>query len=175
VSDPDTRAAALRFMSLDVDGVLTDGSLYFGADGDALKAFSVLDGLGIKLLRDAGIEVVLVTGRRSDLVTQRAADLGVATVLQGVGDKLTACDALRTARGLEWAACAHVGDDLPDLALMLRCGFSATVPNAPEYIRSRASYVTRAAGGAGAVREVADFVLRAKGLLDGIVARHAAG
>jgi 3-deoxy-D-manno-octulosonate 8-phosphate phosphatase (KDO 8-P phosphatase) len=173
LSDATARAAALRLMSLDVDGVLTDGRLYFGDAGEALKAFNTLDGLGIKLLQDAGVEVVLITGRTSHIVEHRAANLGIATVLQGVADKLDAFDALRVARSLPWAACGHMGDDLPDLALMMRCGFAASVPAAPEYVRSRAAYVTRAAGGEGAVREVADFVLHAKGLLDAAIARHA--
>ncbi len=166
------RARALRLLSLDVDGVLTDGRLYYTDGGEELKAYSTLDGLGIKLLQEAGVEVVLITGRSARNVALRAANLGIATLLQGVGDKLAAFDALRLARGLDWPACGHMGDDLPDLALMLRCGYSATVPAAPEYVRSRARYVTRAGGGEGAVREVADYVLGAKGLLEAAIARH---
>ena len=166
------RARALRLLSLDVDGVLTDGRLYYTDGGEELKAYSTLDGLGIKLLQEAGVEVVLITGRSARNVALRAANLGIATLLQGVADKLAAFDTLRAERGLDWGACGHMGDDLPDLALMLRCGYSATVPAAPAYIRSRARYVTRAAGGEGAVREVADAVLRAKGLLDAVIARH---
>jgi 3-deoxy-D-manno-octulosonate 8-phosphate phosphatase (KDO 8-P phosphatase) len=173
VSEATRRAAALRLMSFDVDGVLTDGRLYYTDAGEELKAFSTLDGLGIKLLQEAGVEVLLITGRTSRSVTHRAANLGIATVLQGVGDKLAAFEAIRAARGVAWAACGHMGDDLPDLALMLRCGFSAAVPAAPEYVRSRARYVTRAGGGEGAVREVADFVLRAQGRLDAAIERHA--
>jgi 3-deoxy-D-manno-octulosonate 8-phosphate phosphatase (KDO 8-P phosphatase) len=166
------RARALRLLSLDVDGVLTDGRLYYTDGGEEIKAYSTLDGLGIKLLQEAGVEVVLITGRNSPNVARRAANLGIATVLQGVGDKLAAFDALRRERDLAWDACGHMGDDLPDLALMLRCGYSATVPAAPEYIRSRARHVTQCGGGAGAVREVADYVLHAKGLLDAAIARH---
>jgi 3-deoxy-D-manno-octulosonate 8-phosphate phosphatase (KDO 8-P phosphatase) len=172
-ADLAARARALRFLSLDVDGVLTDGRLYYTDGGEELKAYSVLDGLGIKLLQEAGVEVALVTGRSSRNVVLRAANLGVARVLQGVSDKLAATDAIRAGLGLDWSVCGHMGDDLPDLALMLRCGFSATVPAAPEYVRSRARYVTRAGGGEGAVREVADYVLHAKGLLSAAIARHA--
>jgi 3-deoxy-D-manno-octulosonate 8-phosphate phosphatase (KDO 8-P phosphatase) len=172
-ADLAARARALRFLSLDVDGVLTDGRLYYTDGGEELKAYSVLDGLGIKLLQEAGVEVALVTGRSSRNVALRAANLGVARVLQGVADKLAAADAIRAELGLEWSACGHMGDDLPDLALMLRCGFSATVPAAPEYVRGRARYVTRARGGEGAVREVADYVLHARGLLAPVIARHA--
>jgi 3-deoxy-D-manno-octulosonate 8-phosphate phosphatase (KDO 8-P phosphatase) len=166
------RASGLRLLSLDVDGVLTDGRLYYTDGGQELKAYSTLDGQGVKLLQDAGVEVVLITGRSSPNVAARAANLGIECVLQGVGNKLAAFDRIRTERGTAWAACGHMGDDLPDLALMLRCGFSATVPAAPEYIRARAAYVTRAGGGEGAVREVADLVLRARGLLDAVVARY---
>lgn len=173
MTDVLARARAVRLMSFDVDGVLTDGRLYYTDAGEEIKAFSTLDGLGLKLLAEAGVEVALITGRTSDAVRHRAANLGVARVLQGVGDKVAAFDAIRVERGLDWAACAHMGDDLPDLALMMRCGFSASVPSAPEYVRARARYVASAGGGEGAVREVADYILHAKGLLDAAVARHA--
>jgi 3-deoxy-D-manno-octulosonate 8-phosphate phosphatase (KDO 8-P phosphatase) len=166
------RANALRLLSLDVDGVLTDGRLYYTDGGEELKAYSTLDGQGVKLLQEAGVEVVLITGRSSRNVAARAANLGIERVMQGVGNKLATFDGIRIERGLAWDACGHMGDDLPDLALMLRCGFSATVPAAPEYIRARAAYVTRAGGGEGAVREVADLVLHARGLLDAVIARH---
>lgn len=170
---PVERARALRFMGFDVDGVLTDGRLFLADSGEETKAYSTLDGQGLRMLREAGVEVALVTGRTSRTVALRAAGLGIARVLQGVEDKLAAFDAIRAELGLDYGACGFMGDDLPDLAVLVRCGFSATVPGAPEYIRSRVGYVTRARGGEGAVREVADFVLGAKGLLDGAVARYA--
>jgi 3-deoxy-D-manno-octulosonate 8-phosphate phosphatase (KDO 8-P phosphatase) len=159
-------------MSFDVDGVLTDGRLYYTASGEELKAFSTLDGLGLKLLEEAGVEVALITGRTSPAVLHRASNLGISRVLQGVRDKVAAFDAIRVERRLEWAQCAHMGDDLPDLALMMCCGFSASVPSAPEYVRARSRYVARTGGGEGAVREVADYILRSKGLLEAAVARH---
>jgi 3-deoxy-D-manno-octulosonate 8-phosphate phosphatase (KDO 8-P phosphatase) len=167
------RARALRFMAFDVDGVLTDGRLYLTDAGEEIKAYSTLDGQGLKMLRDAGVELALVTGRTSRTVALRAANLGITRLLQGVADKLAAYDAIRMELGLDYAACGYMGDDLPDLAVLARCGFSATVPAAPEYIRSRVRYVTRAGGGEGAVREVTDLVLRAKGLLDAAVERCA--
>lgn len=166
-------ARALRLMAFDVDGVLTDGRLYLSDSGEEIKAYSTLDGQGLRMIRDAGVEVALITGRTSRTVALRAANLGIERVLQGVGDKLAALDAIRAELGFDYAACGYMGDDLPDLAVLVRCGFSATVPAAPEYVRSRVRYVTRAGGGEGAVREVTDLVLRAKGMLDAAVAGYA--
>jgi 3-deoxy-D-manno-octulosonate 8-phosphate phosphatase (KDO 8-P phosphatase) len=130
-----------------------------------LKAFNIQDGLGIKLLTAAGIEPAIVTGRRSRALELRARELGVSRLAQGVADKLEAFNALLAETGLgpEQAAC--VGDDLPDLPLMARCGLSAAVPEAPQLLRERAHYVTRHAGGRGAVREVCELVLQAQGAL----------
>ncbi len=161
-------------MGFDVDGVLTDGTLYYSDDGTELKAFSVLDGLGLKLLGEAGVELALVSGRRSAAVAARAAELGIGGLHQDVDDKLALFERLRAARGLAPAACGFMGDDLPDLPVLLRCGFAATVPGAPEAVRSRVHYVTRAAGGRGAAREVCELILRAKGALDIALARFLA-
>jgi len=161
-------------MGFDVDGVLTDGTLYYAGDGTELKAFSVLDGLGLKLLGEAGVELALVSGRRSAAVAARAAELGIGGLHQDVDDKLALFERLRAARGLAPAACGFMGDDLPDLPVLVRCGFAATVPGAPEAVRSRVHYVTRAAGGHGAAREVCELILRAKGALDTALARYLA-
>ncbi len=168
------RAARLRLMAFDVDGVLTDGTLYYADAGTELKAFHTLDGLGLKLLRDAGLELALISGRRSSAVEARAANLGVARLFQGVEDKLAAFDRVRGELGLDARACGFMGDDLPDLPVLIRCGFAATVPEAPEPVRARAHYVSRASGGRGAAREVCDFILRAQGALDAAVARYLA-
>lgn len=166
------RARGVRFMGFDVDGVLTDGALFLTDGGEELKAFHTLDGLGLKLLAQAGIAVALITGRQSRTVALRAADLGIERLLQGVTDKLAVLETLRAELGLAMDQCGYMGDDLPDLALLSRCGFAATVPGAPAYVRERVHYVTSAQAGHGAVREVCDLVLRARGELDSTVASY---
>jgi 3-deoxy-D-manno-octulosonate 8-phosphate phosphatase (KDO 8-P phosphatase) len=161
-------------MAFDVDGVLTDGALYYTDDGAELKAFHTLDGLGLKLLQAAGIELALISGRRSNAVAARAASLGVARLFQGIDDKLAVFESVRGELGLGAQACGFMGDDLPDLPVLTRCGFAATVPEAPEPVRARSHYVSRAAGGRGAAREVCDLILRAQGALDAAVARYLA-
>jgi len=166
------RAQAVRMMAFDVDGVLTDGSLYLTDAGEEIKAYHTLDGQGLKMLREAGVELALITGRQSRTVALRAANLGIARVLQGVEDKLAAYERIRAELALAPDACGFMGDDLPDLAILARAGFGATVPDAPEYVRTRAHYVTNARGGHGAVREVCDLILDAKGLLQTAIGRH---
>jgi len=160
------RAACLKLMIFDVDGVMTDGRLYYSAGGEEMKAFNVRDGLGIKMLRRCGVEVALITARKSRALELRAADLGIAHVCQGVEDKRGAHGALLSKLGLASEQSGHMGDDLPDLPLFACCGFAATVPDAPDAVRSRAHYVTRARGGRGAVREVSELVLHAQGSLE---------
>jgi 3-deoxy-D-manno-octulosonate 8-phosphate phosphatase (KDO 8-P phosphatase) len=171
MSDALERARPLRLMAFDVDGVLTDGTLYYTDAGAELKAFHTLDGLGLKLLQTAGIELALISGRRSNAVAARAANLGVARLFQGVEDKLSVFERIRGELGLEANACGFMGDDLPDLPVLTRCGFAATVPEAPDAVRSCAHYVSRTPGGRGAAREVCDLILRAQGALDAAVAR----
>jgi len=159
------RARAVRLLVLDVDGVLTDGTLYFAASGEELKAFNIQDGLGIKLLQASGVEVAIVTGRSSRALELRARELGVGRLVQGVQDKLEAFAALLEALSLQPAQTACVGDDLPDLPLIARCGLAVAVPQAPATLRSRAHYVTRRSGGRGAVREVCELLMQAQGTL----------
>jgi 3-deoxy-D-manno-octulosonate 8-phosphate phosphatase (KDO 8-P phosphatase) len=172
VSDALERARPLRLMAFDVDGVLTDGVLYFNDEGAELKAFHTLDGLGLKLLRDAGVELALISGRRSSAVAARAANLGITRLFQGVEDKLAVFERVRGELRLDAHACGFMGDDLPDLPVLTRCGFAATVPEAPDAVRARVHYVSRAAGGRGAAREVCDLILRAQGALDAAIARY---
>ena len=172
MNDATERARALRLMAFDVDGVLTDGALYLTDGGEEIKSFSTLDGLGIRLLQSAGIAPALITGRSSRLVAARAAELGVEHLFQGVENKLAALDGLRGRLGIAMSACGYMGDDLPDLPLLTRCGFAATVTEAPDAVRARAHYVSRRPAGRGAVREVCELILAAQGALDAAVGRY---
>lgn len=158
-------AARVRFLVLDVDGVLTDGRLYYGARGEALKVFHVRDGQGLKLLAVAGVTAAVISGRRSAMTARRCRELGVRHVLQGIEDKLAAFQRLRGRLGVSAGECACVGDDLPDIPLMREVGLSFAVADAHPQARSAAHVVTRLAGGQGAVREVCDFLLEARRLV----------
>lgn len=155
-------AARVRLLVLDVDGVLTDGRLYYGARGEALKAFHVRDGLGLKLLAAAGITVAVISGRRSGMTARRCRELGVRHLVQGVEDKLTAFQRLRERLGMSSTVCACVGDDVPDVPLMREVGLSFAVADAHPQARSAAHVITRLPGGRGAVREVCDYLLEAR-------------
>ncbi|MCU0764486.1 MAG: HAD-IIIA family hydrolase [Burkholderiaceae bacterium] len=169
---PERRAAALRLLVLDVDGVLTDGRLYFGADGEALKVFDVRDGHGIKLLREAGIEVAILSARRSPVVERRARELGITRVVQGAADKGAGLVELMAALQVGSEQCGYIGDDWPDLAALARAGFAATVADAAPEVRRVAHWISAAPGGRGAVRELAEFILRAQGRFDELLRRH---
>ena len=172
--DAVARAAQVRLMIFDVDGVLTDGSLHFGADGELVKTFNVLDGQGIRLLQQASIVTAIISARQSPLVQKRAADLGITHLLQGVHDKRAAFEGLLTQTGMQAAQAGFIGDDVIDLPVLLRCGFAASVPNGHAEVRSRVHYLTTAAGGSGAVRELCDFILQAQGCYDAALAPYLA-
>jgi 3-deoxy-D-manno-octulosonate 8-phosphate phosphatase (KDO 8-P phosphatase) len=157
------RARRVRLLTCDVDGVLTDGRIYVDDHGHEMKAFSALDGVGLNLLARAGIAVAWITGSAAPAVAHRARRLGIEHVFLDVADKLATWEALRQRLGMTAQECAHVGDDLPDVALFHACGFAVTVPHAPATVREHAQYVTTRDGGAGAVREVAEFILAAQG------------
>ena len=162
------RARAIRVLACDVDGVLTDGRLHLFEQADGVregKSFSILDGFGIKLLQESGVTVALITGRRSDIVTRRAREMGVRHVVQGAEDKKRAWTGLLAELGLQPEASAYIGDDWPDVPVIRACGLGITVPNAPELVKSHARYVTRAGGGSGAVREVCELIMAAQGTL----------
>ncbi len=161
--DAPERARRVRLMVFDVDGVLTDGRLWFGPDGEALKAFHALDGHGIRMLADSGVRIALLSGRRSAAVAARAAELRIGHVLQGVERKRERYEALLAELGIDAAACGYMGDELVDLPVLTRCGFACTVGEAPGAVRERAHYVAGAPAGAGAAREVCEFVMRAQG------------
>ena len=166
------RALSIRLLVLDVDGVLTDGKLYYGGDGVELKAFNIQDGLGLRLLRASGVEVAIITGRTSRAVELRAQNLGVAQLFQGVSDKLAVFEQLLARMQLDSSATAAMGDDLPDLPVLRRCGFAACVPEAPALVRSHAHYVTERKGGCGAVREVCELLMSAQGTLEAAMQQH---
>jgi 3-deoxy-D-manno-octulosonate 8-phosphate phosphatase (KDO 8-P phosphatase) len=164
------RAQRVRLAIFDVDGVLTDARLYYGAQGEVLKAFNTLDGHGIKLLASVGIASAIITGRRSDIVASRAKELGIAHLYQGAHDKTAAFAQLLEVTGLAAGDCAYMGDDWPDLAVMTRVGFAAAPANAHPEVIARAHWVAEAQGGQGAVREVCDTLLRAQHHYDALLA-----
>lgn len=166
------RARRIRLLVVDVDGVLTDGGITVHADGSETKTFHVRDGHGIKLLQRAGIEVAIVSGRRSAATDRRAADLGITLVRQGAVDKALALEALLTAREVDPAEVAYVGDDVVDLPVLRRVGLAVAVADAVDELAPYVHYRTRAAGGRGAVREVAELLLRAQGRWSETLARY---
>lgn len=157
-------ARRVRFLTCDVDGVLTDGKIYFDDEGVETKAFHASDGLGIKLLLQAGIEVAWITGSRAMAVEHRAKMLGVKYVVRDALDKITPWQTLREKLGFEAQACAHIGDDFPDFPLLKASGLAATVPHAPKALKLAAHYVTETPGGQGAVRELCDLILWAQNI-----------
>jgi 3-deoxy-D-manno-octulosonate 8-phosphate phosphatase (KDO 8-P phosphatase) len=157
------KAQEIRVAFFDVDGVLTDGGLYFSADGETLKKFNTLDGHGLKLLQRAGITPVVITGRDSKPLRVRLQALGISHAHFGTEDKLPAAEQSLQSLGLSWRQAAAMGDDWPDLAVMQRCAFACAPPNAHAEARGLAHHVTRARGGDGAAREFCDLLLMASG------------
>jgi len=157
-----TAAADVALVVFDVDGVLTDGRLWFGPDGEALKTFHVRDGHGIRMLIAAGVRVAVISGRRSAAVTQRMRELGVTDVAQGVGDKARALGELLTRTTIDASHVACLVDDTPDLELMAAVGLAAAVADAHPAVLAAAAHVTHAPGGSGAVREFCDWLIAAR-------------
>jgi 3-deoxy-D-manno-octulosonate 8-phosphate phosphatase (KDO 8-P phosphatase) len=164
----------LKLMIFDVDGVLTDGTLYFSESGTELKAFNARDGHGIKMLKESGVEVAILSARRSRAVDARAAELGLTLVEQGALHKGRAFEDLISRTRIAAEAAGYMGDDLVDLPVLTRCGFAVTVPDAPLAVRKRAHHVTRASGGRGAAREICELIMRAQDTLEQAVARQLA-
>ena len=164
-------AQGVRVAFFDVDGVLTDGGVYLSNEGETLKRFHILDGLGLKLLQKAGITPAVITGRDSGPLRGRLEALGVAHVHYGTEDKRPAAEKTLQALGIDWSQAAAIGDDWPDLPVLRRCAFAAAPANAHAEVKAAARYVTRAVGGHGAAREFCDLLLVASGryasLLDG--------
>lgn len=163
------RARAIRLAVFDVDGVMTDGRLYYTETGQELKAFHAQDGLGLKHLQRRGVNVAVITGRNSPIVAHRMAELGIAHVYQGREDKGDTFDQLLAALRLEAAESLYVGDDLIDLPVLDAAGLAVTVPNAHPALAERVHWVTPRAGGHGAVRDVCDLLLEARGALEALI------
>ena len=170
--DTKARAARIKLVAFDIDGVMTDGGLHYSDDGHEFKTFNVQDGLGIVLMKRAGIEVAIITGRNSNVVNCRARDLGIQHVFHGVGDKRTVAGKLLEELGLNWSELAFMGDDLIDIKAMAQCGLAIAPANARPIAKERAHMVTEAAGGHGAVREAVEFILAAQGKLDAAFAPY---
>jgi 3-deoxy-D-manno-octulosonate 8-phosphate phosphatase (KDO 8-P phosphatase) len=160
------RAKNVRLAVFDVDGVLTDGLLYYSDSGVEIKAFNVRDGQGMKMLQASGVRIAIITSRRSQAMELRARDLGIDLLFQGVSDKLSTCQGLLGDIKMELAAVAYIGDDLPDLPMLMRCGLAVTVPEAPATVRRHAHYITQARGGHGAARELCELIMQAQGTLE---------
>lgn len=166
------RAARIRLAIFDVDGVLTDGSLYLGDDGQEYKAFHSRDGHGMVLLQESGVRLAVITGRTSNVVRLRMASLGIEDVFQGYRDKLLAYEELKRRHGLADEEIAYVGDDLVDLPVMARVGLAIAVADADPRVRALAHWCTAAPGGRGAAREVCELILDAQGHLAPLIAPY---
>jgi len=173
-SSTSQKAAQVRIMIFDVDGVLTDGKMHWNADGEVMKSFYVHDGLGIQLLQKMGIATAIISARNTPIVVKRAADLGITHIYQGNHDKRITFQQLLDDTGIAAHECGFIGDDIIDLPLFSRVGFAVGVANGHNEVRRRAHYVTQAAGGAGAVREICDFILQAQGKYDAALAPYLA-
>jgi 3-deoxy-D-manno-octulosonate 8-phosphate phosphatase (KDO 8-P phosphatase) len=160
------KAKKIKLLILDVDGVLTDGKLYFDNDGNEYKSFHARDGHGIKLLRQTGVDVAVISGRKSNMVALRMKNLGIEHVYQGHENKRSAFNEILEKTGLTPDQVAHVGDDLLDLPIMLRVGFAISVKDANFAVKKHADWCTTLTGGHGAVREVCDFIMQAQGSFD---------
>ncbi|MEI6599885.1 MAG: HAD hydrolase family protein [Comamonadaceae bacterium] len=157
------QAQGIKLVFFDVDGVLTDGGLYFGETGETIKRFHTLDGHGLKLLQRAGIVPAVITGRDSKALRLRLAALGIEHVHYGKEDKQPAAEETLKTLGLDWSQAAAMGDDWPDLPVMQRCALACAPPNAHVEVKAMAHYVTQASGGQGAARELCDLLLVASG------------
>ena len=156
-------AKRIKLVLLDVDGVLSDGKIYFSNSGDEFKSFNTLDGHGIKMLIKTGVDVGIITGRQSDIVSNRARDLGISILIQGREDKTNALNEILAEKPVPLANICFVGDDFPDLGVMKKVGLSFSVLNGHDDVKAKADAVTSKAGGDGAVREITDFLLKSQG------------
>lgn len=165
-------ARQIELVIFDIDGVLTDGSLFIGDDGQQYKAFNSKDGHGIRMLQDSGVQTAILTGRQSQVVLHRAKDLGIKHVLQGYRDKRPAFQEILRLTGLEASQVAYVGDDVIDLPVMVQVGLPIAVADAEDFVKTHAQMITKRPGGRGAAREVCEFLMQARGVLDETLASY---
>jgi len=163
------KAKKIRLLICDVDGVLTSGTLFYGPNGSEIKDFNVHDGLGMKLLQQSGVHLAIITAKKSQAVTLRMQDLNIQHVYQAQSNKLIAYADLKQKLGLDDSEIAYIGDDLPDLPLLLRVGLPVSVPNAPKMIHEHVAFITENAGGQGAVRELCEIILRAQDTFQSVI------
>jgi len=159
------KAKSIRLLILDVDGVMTNGLIYYGANNTELKGFHIHDGLGIKLLQKSGITIAVISGKNSPATAARLAELNIELAYLGHEDKIHAYEELKQKLQVTDSQIAYMGDDLPDLPLLRRAGFAISVPQAPEYIKQHIDYITKKTAGQGAVREACEFIMQAQGKL----------
>ena len=164
--DLSQRARQVRLALFDVDGVMTDGTLFVSGQGESFKPFNILDGLGLKLLKSSGVATGILTGRSSAAVSARAGELDIDPLIQGANVKLRAYIGLQQQLGLDDEQICYMGDDLPDLPVLRRCGLALSPPGAVDEVRSEVHFVTRTRGGKGAVREACELIMRAQGSWD---------
>jgi 3-deoxy-D-manno-octulosonate 8-phosphate phosphatase (KDO 8-P phosphatase) len=168
------KASRIRLAIFDVDGVLTDGTLYYSDAGEELKAFNVRDGHGLRMLQASGVRLAIITSRKSSCVELRARNLGIDLLYQGASEKRTAFEEMLQKLGLGAEAACYMGDDVIDLPVLRRCGLAVTVPDAPALVRQHAHYVTAAEGGHGAVREACELIMRGQNTLGAQLAHYLA-
>lgn len=166
------RAERVELLLIDVDGVLTDGRIVYGPDRTEWKFFDVKDGHGIKLIQRAGIDVGIITGRRSEVVARRSQELGIEILYQGQFDKVQALTEIIEKTGVEREKIAYIGDDIVDIPVMKRVGFAATVQDAVQEVKDVAHYVAQKPGGRGAVREIIEYIMKNKDLWDTVMAKY---
>ncbi len=166
------RARAIKLIIFDVDGIMTDGTLFLGDDGQEYKGFNSLDGHGLKMLKSTGVELGIITGRQSQLVIHRARNLGITHLHQGAHDKLMVYRQLLGDLDLKPEQTAYMGDDVVDLPVMRRAGLAIAVPAAPDLVKAHSHFITKREGGRGAVREACEFIMRAQGTFDAQMALY---
>jgi 3-deoxy-D-manno-octulosonate 8-phosphate phosphatase (KDO 8-P phosphatase) len=166
------KAKKIKLLILDVDGVLTDGRIIMNDSGDEIKHFNVRDGHGIKMIMRYGIGVVFLTGRTSKVVNHRAKDLGITEVYQGTFDKAEVCDKILQKKSLQFEEIAYMGDDIVDIPVLRRAGFSVAVSDASKYVKNFVDYITTKEGGKGAVREICEIILQAQGYWEEVAKRY---
>ena len=171
-TDAVTRAQKIKLIAFDVDGVMTDGTLYLADDGQEYKGFNSLDGHGLKMLKSTGVELAIITGRTSRVVENRANNLGITVVHQGAHDKLAVYESLCRDLQLQHEETAFMGDDVVDLPVMRRVGLAIAVPAAPDIVKAHSHYITVRAAGHGAVREACEFLMQAQGNFDAALAPY---